>query len=186
VDDVDFLGAKRAEVERLEALAREILQANPYSESADEEEEAGWRELAHACRQMRPLLEAIERADARRPGYEKYREGFDFRLTEAMATVATLCSYGRLRRLHQQRSGRNDRPKAQSPFTKFIASRLKRDPDASAKEIETALVNDESGHFELSIDGLTILTTEDRPRQLKISGIPKAVTNARKKLLIKK
>jgi hypothetical protein len=186
VDDRDFLVAKRAEVDRLEALAREILEANPYSESADEEEESGWRELAHAYRQMRPLLEALERADARRPGYEKYREGFDFRLTEAMATVATLCSYGRLYTLHQQRRGGKCRPNAKSPFTKFFDSRLKRNPDVSAKEIETALVNDESGNFELSIDGLTIYTTEDRPRQLKISGIPKAVTNARKKLLIKK
>jgi hypothetical protein len=55
----DFLLASRAKVDELEALARRTLEANPCSKSAGQEEEAQWRELAHASRQMRPLLEAI-------------------------------------------------------------------------------------------------------------------------------
>ncbi len=101
----DFLLAKRAEVDGLEALARQTLEANPCSESADEEEEAQWRELAHASRQMRPLLEAIERAGAKQSDYEKYKDGFDFRLTEAMATVARLCSHGRLQSINGSKGG---------------------------------------------------------------------------------
>jgi hypothetical protein len=114
--DGDFLVAKRVEVDRLEALARELLEANPYSANATAEEEAEWRELAHASRQMRPLLEALERADAREPGFEAYRAGFDFRLTEAITTVGTLCSFLRLQPLRQRkrRASLGRGPRAQS------------------------------------------------------------------------
>lgn len=183
--DLKFLVAKRAEVDRLEALARETLRANPYSESAAKEEEDEWRELAHSIRQMRLLLEAIERADAGQPDYKRYRDGFDFRLTEAMANIATLCSYGRLQGLHQRGLARKSRPKARSPFTEFITDRLKRNPYASAQEVEVALVDDakcgQSGDFELSTDGSTVLTTGSRVRRQKISGIPAAFAKAKKK-----
>jgi hypothetical protein len=182
----DFLVAKRAEVDRLEALALRALEANPCSKSADDAEEAQWRELAHASRQMRPLLEAIERA-ARQPDYEKYKDGFDFRLTEAMATVATLCSYERLQPLNRQKVARKPRPKAKSPYTKFINDRLKYNPHAGANEIKRAFLDDTlgGGTFELSKDRLTILMTDGSKRQLKVSGIAAAVAKARKRMLRK-
>jgi hypothetical protein len=192
----DLLAARRAEIDRLEALAQELLDAHPAPKSApqpgsiDDQVEAEWRELAHARRQMRPLLEAIERAEAGQPEYQKWRKGFDFRLTEAMATVGTLCSFSRVQQLRQRKTARNPRPKAESPFTQFIVSHLKRNPDATAKEIETALVNEAEaaggGRIELSTDKMSVLTTDDRPRRLKITSIPSAVTKARDKLSAKK
>ena len=142
MDKSAFVAAKRAEIDRLEALARELLDAHPEPESIDKEEEADWRELAHAARQMRPLLEALERADAAEPGFEQYRRGVDFRLTEAITAVATLCAYGRLNTIPQRKTARKDRPNAKNPFTKFIEARLKLKRNATGKEIETALFND--------------------------------------------
>jgi hypothetical protein len=189
VDKSAFVAAKRAEVDRLEALARELLDAHPEPESLDEKEEADWRELAYASRQMRPLLEALERANAGESGFEVYKEGFDFRLIEAITTVATLCAHGRLNVIRQGKRASKDRPRAESPFRPFIKAQLKRNPQATAKEIETALVNSED--FELSSDGLTFLTVNEsqrrpnsrRRRKLKISGIPAAVSKARKKVI---
>jgi hypothetical protein len=188
-----FVAAKRAAVDGMEALARKTLEANPYPErfleghpcpeSADGEEEAEWRALAHAARQMRPLLEALERANAGESGFEIYKEGFDLRLTQAMDDVAALCADGRLNTIRQRKSARKDRPKAKSPFTAFIDSH----PHASPETIETALLDEaRSGNggwqFELSGDKLTILTMEKTKRHLKISGIPAAVSKARQKI----
>ncbi len=195
ISDRDFIAAKRAEVDRLEALASGILEANARGEDETEEEEDHWRELARTARQMRPLLEALERAEATEPGFEPYREGFDFRLVEAMTKVSELCSFLRVQTLRQRKTARKSRPNAESPFMKFFVGHLKRNPDATAKEIEAALVNDTSGEFELSSDGLRILTTEPlalaqksskavkriRTRKLKISSIPSQVTKARAK-----
>ena len=98
--------ARRHTSPELEALARRTLEANPCSKSAGQEEEAQRRELAHASRQMRPLLEAIEKASAGRPfGYERYKDGFDYRLKEAMTTVAVLCSYERLQPITSRKDG---------------------------------------------------------------------------------
>jgi hypothetical protein len=183
----DFIAAKRAEVESLEAFASKILEANPRGEDETKEEEAHWRELARTARQMRPLLEALERAEATEPGFEPYRAGFDFRLVEAMSRVSKLCSFLRVQTLRQRKTARKPRPNAESPFTEAIARHLRRNPDATAKDIETALVNDahaggSGGEFELSRDKLTILTTDKPIRRLKISGIPSAVTKVRDKL----
>ena len=181
----DFLVARKAKVDELEALARQTLEANPCSKSADEEEEAQWRELAHASRQMRPLLEAIARASAKQPDYEKYRDGFDSRLADAMATVATLCSYGRLDPLNRQRVARNPRPKARSPFTEFIDRRLKRnwDEDQIVKALMDEARDGQDGRlFSLSDDGSTIFVTEDkRERKLKVSGIKSAISKLRRR-----
>jgi hypothetical protein len=185
----DFVSAKRAEIDRLEALARELLEAHPAPTTApkpgsvDDLVEAGWRELAYASRQLRPLLEALERANAGEPGFETYRAGFDFRLTEAMATVGTMCSFLRLQTLRQRKTGRNPRPNAESPFTTFIKARLKRNPNATAEDIRAALVDEardgESGDFKLSKDQLTILTMVEPPRTLKVSGVAAKVWKVR-------
>jgi hypothetical protein len=179
MDKSSFVAAKRAEVDRLEALAHELLNVHPEPESLDEKDEAEWRDLAHASRQMRPLLEALERANAGESGFEIYKEGFDFRLTEAITAVATLCAHGRLNRIRQRKTARRARPRAKSPFKAFINAKLKRNPEATAKDIETALVNSED--FELSSDELMILTMEEPQRQLEISSIPSMVSKARKK-----
>jgi hypothetical protein len=185
----DFIAAKRAEIESLEAFASKILEANPRGEDETKEEEAHWRELARTARQMRPLLEALERAEATEPGFEPYRAGFDFRLVEAMTRVSELCSFLRVQTLRQRKTARKGRPKAKSPFTKFIDSL----PHASPETIKTALLAEaRSGNggwqFELSGDKLSIISTDkperqtDKPeRQLKISGIPAAVSKARRK-----
>ncbi len=192
----DFIAAKRAEVDRLEALARSLLEAHPAPEAAPDpgsiadQVEAEWRDLAHASRQLRPLLTALEQANAREPFFEKFKESLDYRLTEAMTTVATLCAHGRVQALHQRKNASNERPNAKSPFTEHITARLKRNPSATAKEIESDLLNAAHGgggaKFELSSDGSTILTIDEPRRRLKISGIAKAVTEARKKLSAKK
>jgi hypothetical protein len=88
-----FTADTRAQVEKLEALARGILAAHPVSESLDDKEEADWKELARTSRQMRPMLTAVEQAEARAPGFEKWGNGFRFRLTVAMIRVSELCSY---------------------------------------------------------------------------------------------
>jgi hypothetical protein len=194
MDKSDFVSAKRALVDSLEALARELLETHPEPESLDKEEEAGWRELAHASRQMRPLLEALERANAGEPGFEIYKVGFDYRLAEAIKDVGELCSFLRLHTIRQRKTGRKARPKAKSPFTLFIDSH----PRASPEAIETMLLNEaRSGdgglQFELSDDKLSIISTGRSERQstdkrkrkrelkLKISGIRAAVSKARKK-----
>jgi hypothetical protein len=181
----DFIAAKRAEIDYLEAFANKILEANPRGEDETEEEEAHWRELARTVGQMRPLLEALERAEATEPGYEPYRAGFDLRLVEAMARVTELCSFTRLQPLRQRKTARNPRPKAESPFTRFIKAR----PRATPTEIKEALEDDArtgvSGDLELSDDGLRIIAIEDPPRDpprhLKISDIRQAVAKARKR-----
>lgn len=131
-----FIAAKRTEVDRLEALARDLLENHPPPNvwpkegSAGEVVEIEWRELAHASRQLRPLLEALERANAREPGFESYRDGFDFRLTEAMATVARLCAHGRLNSIGQREKATRPRPGGKSPFTRVIEDYLRRFPGA--------------------------------------------------------
>lgn len=177
--------ATMAEVTRMEALAQRTLQANPYCADADEKEETVWRELAHASRQLRPLLEALTKADDPHSEYAKYKHGFRFRLFEAVATITEAVEYERLYRLHQRRLGGKDRPNAVSPFTQFIINYLKRNPRASAKEIAAVLIDDARechGVFELSDDETTILTNGDRVRRLKISGIPAAIAKAKKKI----
>ncbi len=196
----------------LEALAKKTLHENPFSKrlgelrglndrgdirEAKEAEEEKWRELADASRQLRPLFDAWVRASEPNSESAKYKNGFHRRLMEAMATVAEIAAYGRVHGLKQQKRAEKDRPKAKSPFTEFIVSRLKRNPRASAKEIGAALVEDArvgliSSKFELSEDGTKILTVVEKPtdvedpperqNHLKISDIPIAVAKARKKL----
>jgi hypothetical protein len=129
---------------------------------------------------LRPLLTALEQANARESGFEKWKEGFDYRLIEAMTTVATLCADERLHRIRQQKKGRKLRPKGESPFTIFFKAQLRRNSDCTAEDIRRALINDTSGKFELSGDKLSILTTEKKPRQLKISGIPTKLSKTRR------
>lgn len=145
----------------LEALAQKTLKANPFSKEADEAEEEKWRELADASRELRPLFDAWVRASEPNSESAKYKNGFHRRLVEAMATVAEIAAYERVYRLNQQKRGGKKRPNSTSPFTKFIVSRLKRNPRASAKEIKDLLFDDaldgKSGEFQLSNDKLTIL-----------------------------
>jgi hypothetical protein len=183
-----FIVARREGVTRLEKLACELLEAHPVPEAApergsiDDHVEAEWRELAHASRQLRPLLTALEQADARAPGFEKWSKGLKLRLEEAMITVGELCSFLRLHTIRQRKTGRKARPKAKSPFTLFIDSH----PRASPEAIEIMLLNEaRSGNggwqFELSGDKLSIISTDRRECHLKISGIRAAVSKARKK-----
>ena len=103
--DRRFSDAEREQVLRLEALAQKTLQANPYSEGAGEEEEEKWRELADASRQLRPLLDALAKADESNSEYAKYRRGFRFRLSEAMATITELVGYEWVRPIQARRDG---------------------------------------------------------------------------------
>jgi hypothetical protein len=98
-----LIDAKRAEVEQAEALARQTLDAHPFDKSNSETVEAEWRELVHAMRQLGPLFEAWERAELGHPDFVEYRNGFDFRLTEAMNTVGQICAYGRVYPVKQQK-----------------------------------------------------------------------------------
>jgi hypothetical protein len=107
---------------RREDLERKVLQgpAPPSSEQADHDEiqrwekenqkwlkeEGEWRELAHASRQLRPLLEALIKADEPNSEYAKYGPGFRFRLLEAQTAIAKLTEYERLRRFHLRRQAR--------------------------------------------------------------------------------
>ena len=193
----DFIAAKRAEVDSLETLARELLAKHlapkewPREGSAEEAVELEWRELAHASRQLRPLLEALERANAKDPDFEKYKDGFDFRLTEAMTTVATLCAHRRLDTIRQKKAARKERPKAESPILRFIRDYLKRRPNAKPDQVKTALLNKADDvqweAFDLSDDRSEIISPEDHdpdegPRfHLKVSGIPAAISKIRKK-----
>jgi hypothetical protein len=176
--------AAMAEVARVEALAQRTTRANPYCANADETEETIWREVAHASRQLRP--EALTKADDPHSEFSKYKRGFRFRLLEATATIAEAVEYERVHRFNQRRRAGEDRPRTVSPFTQFITGHLKRNPGASAKEIEAALVYDaregRTGKFELSGDETTILAIGDRVRSQKISGIPAAVAKAKKKI----
>jgi hypothetical protein len=180
-----FIDEKRAKVDELETMARELLEVHPAPKAApdkgsiDDKVEADWRELAHASRQLRPLLTALELANAGEPGFEIYKEGFDLRLMQAVTAVGELCSFLRLHTIRQREAARKERPKAKSQITAVIENQLKRNPNATAKEIETALVSSED--FELSSDGLTILTVNKPHSHLKISGIPAAVSKARRK-----
>jgi hypothetical protein len=137
-----FIVAEREGVTRLEKLARELLEAYPAPEAApekgsiDDHVEAEWRELAHASRQLRPLLTALEQADARAPGFEKWNKDFKLLLKEAMITVAELCSHGRLNTIRQRKTAREERPNAKSRFTEFFDSL----PHASPETIKAALL----------------------------------------------
>jgi hypothetical protein len=195
-----FIAAKRAAVDGIEARVRELLDAHPAPKTApdegsiDDKVEADWRELAHASRQLRPLLTALELANASESGFETYKEGFDLRLTHAMDDVGRLCSFLRLHTIRQTKAARKERPNARSRFTEFIDSL----PHASPETIKAALLAEaRSGNggwqFELSGDKLSIISTykperqvkstdkPKRPPQLKISGIPAAVSKARQK-----
>jgi hypothetical protein len=97
--------AERRELEELESLVRSILRENPFSEHASEDEEAEWRELAHASRQLLPLFEALRKADEPNSEYARYRAGFRFRLQEAQTTIAKLIQYGRIHPLRQRSFG---------------------------------------------------------------------------------
>lgn len=103
--DRRFTDAEREQVLRVEALAQKTLQANPFSEGAGEEEEEKWRELADASRQLRPLLDALAKADEPNSEYAKYRRNFQFRLSEAMATITELVEYERQRLIRARKDG---------------------------------------------------------------------------------
>lgn len=137
-----FDNAMREEIIRLETLVQKTLQANPYHVDADEEEETVWRKVAHAARQLRPLLEALTKADDPHSEFATYGPGFRFRLFEAEATIARGVDFDRLFRLRNRRSGRRNRPKAVSPFTQYIKNYLKRNPGARAREVKAALIED--------------------------------------------
>jgi hypothetical protein len=185
-----FIAAKRTEVDRLEALARDLLENHPPPNvwpkegSAGEVVEIEWRELAHASRQLRPLLEALERANAREPGFESYRDGFDFRLTEAMATVARLCAHGRLNSIGQREKATRPRPGGKSPFTRVIEDYLRRFPGASSEDVTRALEAAErnGADFYLSPDRTTFISSDGR-HHLQISSIPATLYKLRTKVL---
>jgi hypothetical protein len=189
--DRSFHAARKAEVDKLESLARRLLEAHPAPkvapnpESIDGQIEADWRELAHASRQLHPLFEALEGANAGVPGFAKYKDGFHFRLLEAMTTVGTLCSSLRLHLIHQRKTARRPRPNAESPFTKFIKAHPRDTPEQIKEALEDDARNGVSGDFVLSDDGLRIIAHEDPPRaiprHLKVSDIPQAVWKARGK-----
>jgi hypothetical protein len=174
-----FLVADKARIDELKSLARRTLEAKPKSPS--DEEKVQRRELAHAIHQMDDqfeLLEAIQRGEATQPEYEKYKDGFDNRLKEAMETVARLCSH----ELKQQRAARKDRPGAKSQFTKFFNRRSEWgwDPDKIAEALVDDARSGDSGDFALSDDGLTIYTLRGkRKRTLKLSDIRVAVAKAK-------
>jgi hypothetical protein len=198
----DFLAAERAEIDELEALARELLKAHDSKERrADDRAEAEWSyELAHTSRQMRPLLEAIEKADAGQPGYKKWSRGFHFRLIEAMTTTAKLCSHGRLWIISQRKNGREDRPGAKSPMLEFIRNYLRLNPDASNERVKAALMDaagDVQEPFEFSEDRSEIIsylqrkpgkrarapTQEPGPRfHIRVDGILQKVSQVRGEL----
>ena len=182
-----FIAAKRTEVDSLETLALELLAKHPAPNewpmegSAKEAAELEWRELAHASRQLRPLLEALERAGAREPGFKSYRDGFDFRLAEAMTTVARLCAHGRLNSIRQREKASNPRPRGESPFTRVIEDYLKRFLGASAEDVTRALEAAErnGADFYLSPDRTTFISTDDKHR-LQVSSISATLVTLRK------
>jgi hypothetical protein len=130
-----FHDAMSEEIIKLSALAQKTLQANPYRADGDGEEEAKLRELAHADRQLLPLHDALIKADEPNSESAEYREGFRFRLMEAMATIAEVCEYDPLHhRLRQRRvGGKNRRTDAEA--YKLALAGLPFEADQNAPEV---------------------------------------------------
>jgi hypothetical protein len=112
-----YYEAMRKEVTILETLAKRTLHANPFSKEADGTEEEKWRELAHASRQLRPLVDAWAKSDEPNSETAQYKYGFQFRLIEAMATVAEVVEYDRVYRLKQRKRGRQPKKTVQAGAT---------------------------------------------------------------------
>jgi hypothetical protein len=173
-----FIDAKRAKVEQLELLARETLAANPFDELTSETVEGEWRELAHAMRQLGPLLEALEKAELAHPDFVKYRDGFDFRLMEAMTTIGNICSHGRIYRLSQQknRTGKTS-PRPQDALDEMMEDAIAQGLGASqAWDWINQKINNGSADPALDIAGKKIVV--DRPE----ADVPKAPGKRRRKI----
>jgi hypothetical protein len=180
--DQTFIEAKRAEVARLETVARETLAANPYSELTDKEVEAEWRELAHAERSLRPLLEALERADDGQPNYKIYRNGFDFRLTEAMTTIGSLCAYGRLYSLRQQSNGRKNTPREPDYLDKVILLQLGKGRRTSDIWEYIVAIIDETDWLDGNQEEIVVMEDGCSNRVIKRSSFDTVVSRLRKTL----
>ena len=106
--DRSFYDAERREIFQVIALAERVLQANPYREA----EEPLWTELARNVAVVRPLVDAIEKAERQGSEYAEYRHAYRFRLMEAMARIAEIIEYDQQRPIQARKDGsRGGRPK---------------------------------------------------------------------------
>ncbi|MFZ3182092.1 MAG: hypothetical protein WBO09_13680 [Methylocystis silviterrae] len=159
----EFINAKRAEVEQIESLARETLEANPFDELTSETVEGEWRELAHAMRQLGPLFEAWEKAELGHQDFAEYRGGFDFRLTEAMATISEICSDRRNYPLRQQKNAKR-KGKQEFDVLDTIILKLLKDGKKAAKEIWSTIVKKVDDIDGLELDGSELVVQLDKGR----------------------
>lgn len=104
--------------------------------------------------------------------------------TIGAATGTTDVAKGFWQVVRSQQAARRERPKGRSPQREFIAERLRENPGMTVAAIESAFREDEDAlESRFYIDGEEIISRTRPKKVLKLSGLSKAVSEERKKVL---